>query len=117
MGETIMNTRLLKVKEMREFCRWLSIKAVPLHEWQVSNPVSNKWERLEKQDKEASERFQFCIKRKRGNWREMYLRINQNAKALDYIQYILGRRARKQYNEFDSFDAHWSKSYKLMKEQ
>lgn len=108
-----MNTRLFKIKEMREFCRWLSVKEVPPYEWQVTNPLSKKWERLEKQDKEQSERFQFCIKRKRGNWDEMFLRINQTAKAYEYLNYLLRRRSKKQYNEFDSFDAHWSKSYKL----
>mgnify|MGYP003645324451 FL=1 len=92
-----MKTKLLYKNAMKRFSRWLDTNSVATHLWSEYNPIGKIYLGLEKRQKAANERDKFVIdrRRKRPNWKQMYLRYEQSSKALDLTNYILKRYLRK----------------------
>jgi|TARA_E500000318_G_scaffold110176_1_gene124951 hypothetical protein len=97
-----MKKTLLKINNMKRFCKWLDqtgvhleiIRTLTTHPWVMS------WKErsgIEKRLKQTRDRDYFCFKRAKSRlrWRSVYTRFHHYEKAQELLIYVKKRYARK----------------------
>jgi len=97
-----MKKTLLKINNMKRFCKWLDqtgvhleiIRTLTTHPWVMS------WKErsgIEKRLKQTRDRDYFCFKRAKSRlrWRNVYTRFHHYEKAQELLIYVKKRYARK----------------------
>lgn len=93
-----MDVNMLKsIRAVRKFTKALDINHVALDLLVGTDPLSKRYEGLEKRNKEAYARDKFCRERGkiRPKWKNIFLRTHHFVKANELLNYIRRRNERK----------------------